>query len=504
MDDQDSVTNTPVQNIPETPVFETIPLEEEDLSKDLSKELAEETPEDLTPESITPTVGPNQSFDLPGDAGGAGRDIRKYIIIGGAAIFFIIVFIFILRGLLSLVGGGKKEPVTLTYWGLWEDEVVYKPLIEEYKRENPHITIKYSKQTPRNYREKLLARGREGRGPDIFRFHNTWLPTIIEIIDELPGSVMSKKEFEETFYEVAQRDLKIKDKYYGLPLMIDGLVMVYNEQLFTQAGLNTPPKTWTDVLSYANTLRVQDAGGNIITSGIAMGTANNIEHFSDILGVILLQNGATLQTITSSQASEALSFYRSFAEPPDSFWSENMPNNIAAFVQGKVAMIIVPSWQILAIKQANPELKIKVTHIPVLPGGELLSLANYWVEGVSKTSKHQLEAWKFLRFLVQKEQITKLYAQEVKSGRIFGEPYSRVDLKESLISDPYIGPVLEQAPYLVSMPVVMRTYDNGINDDIIAYFTDAIGQTMQGVSYEEALQTVAPGIKDVLTRYGLQ
>ncbi len=64
-----------------------------------------------------------------------------------------------------------------------------------------------------------------------------------------------------------------------------------------------------------------------------------------------------------------------------------MPNSITAFVQEKVAMIIAPSWEILSIKAQNPDIKLKVSTIPFnLPGNQPTSLANYWVEGVSKKS----------------------------------------------------------------------------------------------------------------------
>jgi ABC-type glycerol-3-phosphate transport system substrate-binding protein len=177
-----------------------------------------------------------------------------------------------------------------------------------------------------------------------------------------------------------------------------------------------------------------------------------------------------------------------------------MPKDISAFTQGKVAMIIVPSWQILEIISENPDLDIKVTQLPILPGSQPVSLATYWVEGVSKTSKHQEEAWKFLKFLSEKDQMTKLYQEQAKV-RPFGVAYSRVDLRETLLDNEYIGPVLEQAPHMKSMPGAARTYDNGLNDEIIKYLGDAINATQKGVSYQQALEVAAQGVTQVLTKY---
>jgi multiple sugar transport system substrate-binding protein len=180
-----------------------------------------------------------------------------------------------------------------------------------------------------------------------------------------------------------------------------------------------------------------------------------------------------------------------------------MPNSITAFIQEKVAMIIAPSWEILAIKQANQEIKLKVVPVPYVPGTNPVSLASYWVEGVSKKSKNQEESWKFLRFLVEKENLTKLYEAESKV-RLFGEPYSRVDLGGLIIQNEYIGAVIKQAQTkdgYVSMPVITKTYDNGLNDSIVTYLENAINATIQGVSYEEAMTTAKQGIDKVVERF---
>ncbi|TXG76119.1 extracellular solute-binding protein, partial [Candidatus Dojkabacteria bacterium] len=376
-------------------------------------------------------------------------------------------------------------------------------VIQDYQKQNPKVQITYVKQTPEDYRLKLVARINEGNGPDIFRYHNTWLPSIADISSPLPSKVMTNQEFESTFYKVAHTDLKIGNSYYGLPLEIDGLVLIYNDELFRKAGITSPPKTWEDLLAAANTLRVQDADGNILTSGIALGTANNIEHFSDILGWMLLQNGASLSKLDSSEAIEVLANYRQFAEPPLNFWNEKMPNNISAFIEGKVAMIIAPSWRILEIKAANADLEIKTTSLPLLSGNQPLSLASYWVEGVSKASKNQQEAWKFLHFLVQKETMTKLY-QAQSQTRLFGEPYSRVDLRDSLTQNEYVGSVVDQALYMQSLPLVARTFDKGTNDEVIAYLEDAINATMKGVSYNQAFSNAAKGIEQVFAKYNIK
>ncbi|MCX7955690.1 MAG: sugar ABC transporter substrate-binding protein [Patescibacteria group bacterium] len=479
------------QNQQEKPIFETVSVDQES-NANIG---IEEAPE----EYVDPKQTNNYSYNNLPPIFQENKNQYFLIIFIGVILFFL--FLFLIK---SLFGKNKSlKPVNLIYWGLWEDKQIIQPLIDEYQQKNSNVKIEYIKMSPENYRDKLIARSKLNQGPDIFRFHNTWVPELKEVLAPLPKQIMSNSDFEKIFYKIHQKDLKVGNYYYGIPLMIDGLVLVCNQDLFKKAGIDFYPSTWDDVSNIVPKLTVKDINGNIITSGIAIGTTNNLEHFSDIFGLFLIQNGLdNLNQLKSKEASEALKTFRRFSEPPNNFWSEEMPNSINAFVQEKVAMIIVPSWQILTIKSINPELKIKVINVPIIPGSDLVSLANYWVEGVSRYSKNQIEAWKFIKFLSEKENLTKLY--EIASRfRLFGFAYSRVDLKNILIQNEYLGSVLKQSDNYISLPLISRTFDNGLNDEIIRYIENAINSTIQGVSYDEALKTADQGIKQVFTKYNI-
>ncbi|MBI4973875.1 sugar ABC transporter substrate-binding protein [Candidatus Roizmanbacteria bacterium] len=493
------------QEVPQ-PVFETVPIGNSEPSA---------SPSDLNPEEIAPDVAATEDVM----AGGATPEVAasgepmvyeenkvKYIVMALGALFFIIITIFIFSLLLKK-GKETAQPkeVTLSYWGLWEEKEMMDPVIKLYEQKNPGVKIIYEKKTPQDYREKLIVRSQKGQGPDIFRFHNTWLPQIKEITAPLPPEVMTGSEFELTFYPIHQKDLKIGKYYYGLPLSVDGLVLVYNEDLFKKAGINKSPTNWDELIEDANRIQVPGKEGEIITAGIAIGTASNIEHFSDIFGLLLVLNGGDIMKLDEPEAVGALEAYRRFAEAPNNTWSEALPNAVSAFIQQKVAMIIVPSWEILTIKGTDPDLKLKVVPIPKPPGGKQASLATYWVEGVSKMSKNQLEAWKFLKFLTEKETMTKMYETQ-SATRLFSEPYSRVDLANLIIQNEYTGAVIKQAQddVYISLPLMSRTYDNGLNDEIVRYIENAINATIKGVSYSEALQTAKKGVDQVIGRYKIE
>ncbi|MEK7129402.1 MAG: extracellular solute-binding protein [Patescibacteria group bacterium] len=416
------------------------------------------------------------------------------------------VFAFLLIGLIvlgrfvfGLVSGASA--VTLSYWGLWENDAIIRPIIADFEASHSKIKVTYVKQSHRQYRERVQAAIARGEGPDVFRFHNTWVPMLRDELSSVPAKIMSTAQFSQTFYPVASADLVGGQTIYGLPLMIDGLGLYYNEDLFAAAGASVPA-TWEDVLNVVPKLTVKN-GSSIATSAIALGTTGNVEHASDILATMMMQNGVNLREPTGTPAEEALIFYRKFADPVDPVytWNETLDNSVYAFAMGKVAMMLAPSWRAFEVKQINPALRFKIAPIPQLPGNTV-TWASYWVEGVNAKSKYQKQAWEFVAYLTGKQAASKLYTEAAKT-RLFGEPYGRVDMTSGVAEDPYVGAFIKQAPNAKSFPLASRTFDNGINDKLITYLLDAVNGVAQGSAPSAALQTAAAGFRQVLGSYGL-
>lgn len=422
-----------------------------------------------------------------------------------------LVFIF----LRFLRGGGSKKEITLNYWMLWEDEKAYLPLIDEYQKKNPTVKIVISKQTPKEYRERLENAILKGEGPDIFRFHNTWLPMFLQknVIAHVPEKIMAAGEFEKTFYPTVKSDLGAKDtqgktRYYGIPLGFDGLGLYYNETILNAAGVKVPT-VWDTLRETAKNLTVKDRRtGAITTGGIALGTTNNIEFWSDIVGLLLYVNQAdpyhpqSDNIKVAERAKDALVYYTLFALPPDNTWSKDQDNSILAFGSGRLALMFAPSWIAIDVKAINPDLAFKVAPVPQVQGSPSVYWGSYWVEGVSTKSLKQEEAFKFLAFLSNKESLAKIFSEQAKL-RGFGIPYSRVDLAEQLKGHPILDAYIVAGPNARSGYLSARTFDNGINDQISKYYENAINKILDGGSPEGELGTISQGVGQVLSQFGL-
>lgn len=387
----------------------------------------------------------------------------------------------------------------IVYWGLWEPNGVVQEAIAEWEKTHPGIKINYQLQSPNQYRERLQSAIARGEGPDIFRYHITWVPMLKNELAPVPSTIMPKSEFDSAFYPVVSDQLSSKDGPLGIPLMFDALALYYNVDIFQAAG-KTPPQNWDEVRQLATDLTTKDQDGKIVTSGIALGTTTNVDNWSDILGLMMLQNGANLTRPVGNLAEDALTYYTIFYKT-DGVWDETMPASTMAFAAGKLAMYIAPSWRVFNIKEMNPSLNFGVVAIPQLPGTNV-GWATFWADGVSKKSKRSKDAWEFLKFLSSKETLIKMY-QSASKTRLFGEVYPRKDMASLLDKDPIAKVFASEGSSAKTWYLCSRTNDNGLNDRMIKYFEDAVNAVNQGKTPKEALETASNGVSQLLSQYGI-
>ena len=351
------------------------------------------------------------------------------------------------------------KPIKLTYWRVFDGPDAFQDIITKYKALHPFITIEYRKLRYEEYETELLNALAEDRGPDIFSIHNTWMekyqpklvpvpPTISMVYPVVKGSVkkevvselrttnsLTLKELKDNFVDAVSRDVILSDgKIYGLPLSVDTLAMFYNKDLFNNAGISQAPQYWNkEFLQDIKKLTKQDPKKGIIQAGVALGGSSNINRFSDILSVLMMQNGATMMSDDKqvvfnlvplfgkesnyNPGIEALRFYTDFSNPAkESYsWNSELPNSLDMFISGNLAIMFSYSYDAATIKAQAPKLNFSVAKMPQIEGNPPtnINFANYWVEVVSKKGQHQDEAWDFIQFITKEEQ-AKSYLEKTK------------------------------------------------------------------------------------------
>jgi multiple sugar transport system substrate-binding protein len=434
------------------------------------------------------------------------------------------VFIFVFLGIAVVIGlaiatGLMSRIVpqlgfgttTLTYWGLWEPETVVRPILDDFEKSHPGIKVNYIMQSPQEYRERLQSALSQSKEPDIFRIHNTWVPMFRPQLAPVPADVYSASDFDKTFYAVARSDLRVGNNYVAIPLEYDGIAMYINDELLAKSGQKVP-QDWDQLRDVALAMSecASQTGActldsKILVSGVALGTTENIDHWEDIIAVLMLQNNVNLgnpASPTTKAAEDVLEYYTGFVKTYH-IWDPNLPSSTVDFAAGRLGIYFGPSWRIFDILSQNPDLKFSVHPIPQLPvdasrGETPITYAGYWAEAVNQKSTHSKQAWELLKYLSSPDVLQKLYHQEIDPTRLFGEPYGRVDLADSLKDTKYVNTFIGQAPLAKSWYLASFTRDgqSGLNTRLSALFADAVART-------KSVTVLATEINRVLSDYGL-
>ena len=234
------------------------------------------TPPQVTPAAVPAEIpNPTPSPIPPPPSIKKSFPFAKIISIVVGLILLIALFLLLFRFVFPRFGIFQKE-TTITWWGLWEDSSIVQPIIDAYQAANPKVKITYVAQSKEDYRERLTNSLARGEGPDIFRFHNTWVPMLKSELSALPPETMSAEEYTQTFFPVAVSDLSSGSNILGIPLEYDGLALYINEEIFATYG-KTTPKLWDDLREISRDLTIVE-DGQIKQSGIALGNSINVDH----------------------------------------------------------------------------------------------------------------------------------------------------------------------------------------------------------------------------------
>lgn len=459
------------------------------------------------PSDIPPSYTPAHQYSYSHDEGFFSRGNLLRLFIGLIALLGVAGLIFFV--VIPMLRPKPVEQITLRYWTVWEDAKAYEPVLAEFRKKYPNITVKVERQdikTLGRYIERLGTRIQGGEGPDVLSYHNSWITQIKPLLLPLPVDVVSASELDKKYYDVIKSDVSIRGAYYGIPLGIDTLSLLINTDLFKAAGITSYPTTWDDLIKDARQITVKEQGNKIKTAGVALGAFDNVEHAPDIMALLFIQNGADLNDLAGEKrkfAEDALDFYSSFSNSDSKVWDDTLDNSKLAFTKGNLGMFFGYSWDILDIKAANPNLSFVVVPVPHVSGtsqNRNKTIASYWVEGVSNKTKHPTESFELLKFLSQKDSLEKTFTQ-VSSFRLFGQAYPRTDMKDELKSNQYLYPIVTQADNAVSTFFSSDTFDDALNSYLNSYLGNAIRSIKTGVSSATAIETLSKGIDQKLTQY---
>lgn len=467
--------------------------------------LAETTPSPKQPSDAAPPP-PDYSAPKPATAPKKTSIPTKLILIILGILLLVGGIIFAITKIISSGSSSEssvapKQTVTLNYWGLWESETVMKPVIAEFEKQNPTIKINYIFQSPKDYQDRVANEMSGNNPPDIVRLHSMWLPIFASSLAIAPPNTVTASDISTNFPSIVSKLLTNKNIVYGVPMAADGLVLYLNTTMFQQKSL-TYPETWNDVLDDALALKQTDSiTGKLSRAGIALGSITNVDHWPDILSLMLLQSGVPLDNPVGSDASITYNFFLDFIRKHH-VWDETMPSSTVAFANEKVAMILAPLWRAPEIKQINPSLAWITLPVPQLPESTPVSWASIWFEAVPQNSKHTKEAWQFLSYL-SSASAQQLLFESAAQQREYPQSPLHNSLQTQVQQNAFVASFYNSLATARTYYTASDTSDTRLNSRLIKYLEDALNTLSKNQEEKTTFETLTLGFNQVLSQFGL-
>jgi multiple sugar transport system substrate-binding protein len=379
---------------------------------------------------------------------------------------------------------------TIRFWQFW-DMAIIEPIVREFERQNPGITVRVEQLTWQSGLEKIQAAVASGTQPDLCELGSTWLPRFsYEGVLEDLTPVYNEVGDDFIMWDSA----KWQGRVYGLPWVQGSRALFYNKDLFVRAGLNPdkPPETWDDLLKAA--MLIDGLGDDIHGFGLNLGERYVLyKKFMAFAwgngGGILGPDGSVV--FDSDRNLEALEFYQALAEYSLKEKQEVLDHN---FRSGLLGMQISGAWNLRNYALEAPDLEYRVALVPRPRhgSGNHGSFAGAEMLVVFKNTKRRANALKLARFLQDYEQAKKI-CLEVKS--VFPASKRAMD-DPTFVDDEKIRVFVEQSLTSQTAPAHPGWID----------MEDVINRSIEEVLYgrvepKQSLQTAAGKIKDVLERF---
>jgi multiple sugar transport system substrate-binding protein len=295
----------------------------------------------------------------------------------------------------SSSGGGTL----LVYWNAGHNYKTYQGVISQFEKDHPGWKVQFEAYQWPDMRTKILANFQAGNVPDLMEEPGGWIPEF-----GLQGKLLSLKPYIEADgkamgfpadwqpYTVSRSTLN--GEVYGVQLHLTNILLFYNKDMFSKAGIANPPATWEEFLTTAKAL----------TQGSVFGFAANQD--TNYAWPWLLQSGAhwvaddkkTL-VLDSPEGIEAMQFqadliYKHKVSPiPAAAASYEGPQKL--FSAKRAAMILTGPWDVKPIKDGSPDLNFGIA--PALTHKVQATQAAGTSLMIPKGAKNPDLAWDFIK-----------------------------------------------------------------------------------------------------------
>ncbi|WP_238005450.1 sugar ABC transporter substrate-binding protein [Dactylosporangium sp. AC04546] len=307
--------------------------------------------------------------------------------------------------------------VTLEFAQWWGAELPageFDKIVNDFTAQNPNIKIKLLSAPYASTKQQLLTGAASKTLPDVVGLDGAWVNDFAK-----QGAITDlSKLMTDANYDGSQlaSQVQIKGKTYMIPVVNFVYPLFVNKDLLTKAGVAEVPTTRTQFLDAAK--KMTATGSDVKGWALPLDTAvpNGIQN--DVMSWLWASGGSMLTAdgkpnLTSAQVKSTVEYVKSLNDAgviaPGSLTMKEQ-DKVEKFTNGQVGMMIDSLAHINLIKKNKPDLKFEVAALPSEDGytGKRGIPYASWGIGISNSTKHKAEAFKFVSYLMSQETNAKL------------------------------------------------------------------------------------------------
>ena len=310
-------------------------------------------------------------------------------------------------------GGSSSGPTEIAVWHGYQDTEgeVFKKLIAQYNQDHPDVKVNELYSSNDLVLQKVLTAVRGGSAPDVAYMFGSWSPNIAQIPQVVDmAEYVSEPDWQwDDFYPAEREAATVGEKIVGVPALVDNLAIVYNKQLFAEAGVAPPSPDWTWADFRAAAAKLTDpAKGQYGWLIPADGSEDTVWHYLPMLweagGDILSPDNSTA-VFNSEAGVEALTVLQQMAVTDKSLYLDTTNENGPKLMNsGKVAMLVTGPWDLSQLPDIDYDVQVMPTFAGSSGGHQTIAGPDNWVVFDNGGEKKQA-AVDFVKWLSAPEQV---------------------------------------------------------------------------------------------------
>lgn len=290
---------------------------------------------------------------------------------------------FLLAGVAAFAlfrGSGADTLPEIVIWGTVPRQAMLE-FSQDPNLQKAGVKFQYIEKDPVSFEKDFVEALASGQSPDLIIFPHDLLLKHKNKLALIPFKNLQEREFKDSFIEGGEVFLTSQGSF-GIPFLVDPLVMYWNRNMFSGKGIALPPKYWDEFFTMAPKFNEKNKAGNLNKTIVALGETSNIANFKEILSALILQAGNPvtlpdadgkvfsvlnkIEGFENPPAEAALRFYTEFSNPvkPVFSWNKSLLNSKDAFLAEELGTYFGFGSELASLRARNPNLNFDVAPLP--------------------------------------------------------------------------------------------------------------------------------------------